>query len=65
MVNGFSSINLTKLDVLTGFETVKIGTKYILDGKELAHVSWLEVIAMRYSQVVAEIVDACVLEVLR
>ena len=28
MLNGYSSINLTKLDVLTGFEELKIGYAY-------------------------------------
>lgn len=35
MLNGFSAINLTKLDVLTGFEELKIGAKYLVDGKEI------------------------------
>ena len=35
MLNGFTSVNLTKLDVLTGFEDIKIGTKYMVDGKEI------------------------------
>lgn len=35
MINGFSSINLTKLDVLDTFETIKIATKYLYEGKEL------------------------------
>lgn len=34
-INGFTAINLTKLDVLDDFETIRIGTKYILAGKEL------------------------------
>lgn len=38
MVNGFTAINLTKLDVLTGYKTVKIGTKYMLNGKELTYM---------------------------
>lgn len=35
MLNGFSEINLTKLDVLSGFEEVCIGVKYLHEGKEL------------------------------
>lgn len=35
IINGFSHINLTKLDVLTGFPEIKIGVRYMLDGKEL------------------------------
>jgi adenylosuccinate synthase len=43
MINGFSAINLTKLDVLTGFDEIKIGTKYMLNGQELHHVSLFSV----------------------
>lgn len=35
MVNGFTSINLTKLDVLDDYDTIKIATKYRYEGKEL------------------------------
>lgn len=35
MVNGITDIALTKLDVLSGFPEIKIGTSYILDGKEV------------------------------
>ena len=35
MINAFSAINLTKLDVLDDFDTLKIATKYIHKGKEL------------------------------
>lgn len=35
MVDAFDSLCLTKLDVLTGLETIKVGRKYLLDGKEL------------------------------
>ena len=31
-LNGFSSINLTKLDVLAGIDTLKVATHYELDG---------------------------------
>ncbi|XP_066327897.1 adenylosuccinate synthetase 2, chloroplastic-like [Miscanthus floridulus] len=30
-INGFSSLNLTKLDVLTGLEEIKLGTSYYTD----------------------------------
>lgn len=33
--SGFTEINLTKLDVLSGFPEVKIGQKYMLNGKEV------------------------------
>ena len=35
MVDAFDSLCLTKLDVLTGLETIKVGRKYLLDGREL------------------------------
>jgi adenylosuccinate synthase len=35
MINGMTSINLTKLDVLDNLETIKIATKYLYNGKEL------------------------------
>lgn len=38
MLNGVTDINLTKLDVLTGFEEVKIGVKYIYEGQELPNM---------------------------
>lgn len=34
-VNGLTSINLTKLDVLSSFEKIKIGVKYLYQGNEL------------------------------
>ena len=34
-INGFSSLNLTKLDVLTGIDTLRVATHYELDGKKL------------------------------
>jgi len=36
MINGYDSFNLTKLDVLDKLPEVKVGVKYILEGKELA-----------------------------
>jgi len=35
LINGYTSLNLTKLDVLDDLETIKIGTEYYLDGKPL------------------------------
>lgn len=35
MINGCDEINLTKLDVLTGFPEIKIGTKYLIGGQEV------------------------------
>lgn len=34
-LNGFSSINLTKLDVLSGIDKLQVATHYELDGKKL------------------------------
>lgn len=34
-VSGVESLNLTKLDILTGFKTIKIATQYRLDGQVL------------------------------
>ena len=33
LLNGFTHINLTKVDVLTGFKEIKIGTDYIYQGE--------------------------------
>lgn len=35
MLSGFSSINITKLDVLNDLEEIKIGVKYVIDVQEL------------------------------
>ena len=35
MINGYDSLNLTKLDVLDQLPEIKIATRYLLDGKEL------------------------------
>ena len=37
-INGVTSINLTKLDVLTGFQTIKIGVGYKLDDKKIDYI---------------------------
>ncbi|MBN2307147.1 adenylosuccinate synthase [Candidatus Peregrinibacteria bacterium] len=37
-VSGINSINVTKLDVLTGFETIKVGVGYQLNGKKITFV---------------------------
>lgn len=38
MLNGCTDINLTKLDVLTGFDEIKIGVKYRYQGKEIRNM---------------------------
>ncbi|OWZ73479.1 adenylosuccinate synthetase [Cryptococcus neoformans] len=35
MINGYTSLNLTKLDVLDGFEEIKVATGYKIDGVEV------------------------------
>jgi adenylosuccinate synthase len=35
MINGYTSLNLTKLDVLDGFEEIKVATGYKIDGVEI------------------------------
>jgi len=37
-INGITSINLTKLDVLTNFQNIKIGVSYKLDGQTITSV---------------------------
>lgn len=37
-LNGYTSINLTKLDILTGFKELKIGYRYLIDGEEVPGV---------------------------
>ncbi len=37
-INGINSINITKLDVLTGFQSIKIATGYLLDGEVIEFV---------------------------
>jgi len=37
MINGFSSLVITKLDVLAGLETVRVCTHYELNGEKLIH----------------------------
>lgn len=35
LINGYDTLNLTKLDVLDGLEEIKVGTKYLVNGQEL------------------------------
>lgn len=51
-INGFSSLNLTKLDVLTGLKEIKLGTSYYTDDGNLvqsfpADLSLLEQVKVR------------------
>lgn len=34
-INGYDTLNLTKLDILDDFKEIKVATKYLLNGKEL------------------------------
>lgn len=38
MINGLTSVNLTKLDVLSDLDTIKIGVKYRLNGEETTEI---------------------------
>lgn len=38
MVNGYDSINITKLDILDTLEEIKVGVGYRLDGKAIQHI---------------------------
>ncbi len=38
ILNGINSVNITKLDVLTGFKTIKIAVGYKLDGEEIQFI---------------------------
>ncbi len=38
MLNNYSSINVTKLDVLDSFETIKVGMHYEIDGKRIEYM---------------------------
>lgn len=37
-INGINSVNITKLDVLTGFQTIKIGVSYKLNGEKTDYI---------------------------
>jgi len=51
-VNHYTALNLTKLDVLDGFEEIKVATEYWVDGKMLesfpADLELLEKVEVRY-----------------
>lgn len=53
-LNGFTSLNLTKVDVLTGLDVVKIGKAYMVDGKELpgmpSSLTTLEKVEVEYEE---------------
>jgi adenylosuccinate synthase len=36
LINGYDSVNITKLDVLDSLEEIKVGVAYKVDGRQLA-----------------------------
>ena len=56
-LNGYSSLNITKLDVMTGLETIKICVAYKIDGKVLPkgyfpdHLEDLAKVEVEYEEV--------------
>lgn len=55
MINGYTSLNITKLDVLDQLPVIKIATGYLLDGKPLesfpADLNCLDRIQVQYIEV--------------
>ena len=53
-INGLTHINLTKLDVLSDLETIKLGIAYNLDGKRIttvpAQLELLEAVTVEYEE---------------
>lgn len=35
MINGYDTLNITKLDILDEIKEIKIGVKYLIEGKEI------------------------------
>ncbi|HEC20908.1 MAG TPA: adenylosuccinate synthase, partial [Candidatus Peregrinibacteria bacterium] len=54
MINGFTSLNLTKLDVLSGLPKLKIATNYTYEGKNLnsfpVNLNTLDKIEVKYEE---------------
>jgi len=38
MINGYSSLNITKLDVLSKLDEIKIGVDYTINGKKIDYI---------------------------
>lgn len=53
-VSGINSINVTKLDVLTGFQSIKIGVGYSLDGEK---ISFVPALLQDFERVEVEYID--------
>lgn len=54
LINGVSELFITKLDVLSGFEKIKVCTKYLLDGSPIegfpANLSLFDKIELEYTE---------------
>ena len=54
-INGLTHINLTKLDVLSELETIKLGVAYKVDGKTItsvpSEIATLEKVEMVYEDI--------------
>lgn len=51
MINGYTSLNITKLDVLSNLDEIKIGAFYKLNGKR---IDYMPSTLVEYSQVEVE-----------
>jgi len=38
MLNDYSSLNMTKLDILDDLDEIKVGVNYTIDGKKIDHM---------------------------
>lgn len=54
VINGINSVNLTKLDVLTGFQTIKVGVGYKLKGET---IHFIPASLEEYEKVEVEYID--------
>ena len=65
LINGYDTLNLTKLDILDELEEIKIATKYLIDGKELEGFPGTPLVSERhiYGLIIRLVVaDLCVLQ---
>jgi adenylosuccinate synthase len=54
-LSGITDIILTKIDVLNGFEKIKVCTAYNLDGKEITHIPASESLQKRLTPIYTEL----------
>ena len=54
MVNGYTAIAVTKLDILDDFDEIKIGVKYVktIEGKKLSYSQWLKFQKLFWSHII-------------